>query len=329
MPRAGWSTAFTIAPGPYNRLRGVAEAGGQLFALGRSGRTQPAIWVSEDSITWTAAEIPPMTERLPGADGSSADLAAIVVDIVDAGDRLVALASVGLADGSGLFGTMLYTSDDEGQTWSEVQSTRGTTAAAMFGLAHRGDQLIAVGTAVWSSHDGGLSWTEVVDAESLGGTMRSVAARDDLIVAVGDGGNGDLTGPPAIALVSTDGESWERIVIHPDAVARSVAIGPSGRIVVGGHRNADLLIWVSDDAGATWETTSPSAACCAADLVATPTGYVAAASASFEGALLSSDGSTWTQSALDSGLSAVDWGPRFGLTGATDDTILLGPVPAP
>jgi len=69
--------------------------------------------------------------------------------------------------------------------------------------------------------------------------------------------------------------------------------------------------------------------CCASDLVTAPNGYVAAASAVFEGALLSSDGMTWAESALDAGLDAVKWGPRFGLAGATRDAVLFGSVPAP
>lgn len=47
-----WLTAFVIPSGPYSRLGGVAEAGDTLFALGRSDRRQPAIWVSRDGSTW-------------------------------------------------------------------------------------------------------------------------------------------------------------------------------------------------------------------------------------------------------------------------------------
>ncbi len=159
--------------------------------------------------------------------------------------------------------------------------------------------------------------------------MYAVDASNGVIVAAGDGGNGDLTAPPAIVMLSSDGLNWERNVLDADAVARSVAVGPSGRIVVAGHRNTDLLTWVSDDTGATWEGTITAAACCAADIVATPNGYVIAADGAFEGALLSSDAMTWQQRQLDSALIGVDWGPHFGLTGASKDRILLGPVPAP
>lgn len=328
-PRDGWSTAFTIEPGPHTWLARVAEARGRLFALGVSDRTQPAIWFSQDGTTWTAALVPAMTARLPGSDSSDSDLTAIVADVVDAGERLVAVASVGLAEGSGPVGTMIYVSEDDGQTWTEVHDTPGITVAALARLARQGDRLIAVGTAIWSSIDGGLSWIEVADRSTIGGTLYAVDAHGDVFVAVGDAGDGDLIGPPALAMVSTDGQTWERTVIDPDAGALSVAIGPSGRIVVGGYRDPETPFWVSNDAGQTWEGERLSGVCCAEDLVTTPTGYIAASSASFHGLLVSTDGLTWTPSALEGGLDAVEWGPRFGLVGATEDSILLGPVPAP
>lgn len=324
-----WSTAFTIPPGPYSRLGGIAEAGDTLFALGRSDRSQPAIWVSRDGSTWTAAELPGVTERLDGVGGPSAELTAIVLDVEDTGDRLVALATVGLADGSGPIGTMIYVSDDTGVTWSRVRGTPSSIDGAMFELARRGDRLIAAGTAIWASDDGGLSWSEIVDAQSLGGTLHSVDVRGDLIVAAGEGGNGDVTSPPALVLVSTDGHSWERTVLDPEGVARSVAIGEGGRIIVAGHLNAELRIWVSNDAGKTWEIRRPSVGCCVDDLVSTPDGYIATSSGPFDGVLASTDGLTWNAIALDGGPEVVGWGPAFGLVGARDDAILVERMASP
>lgn len=324
-----WSTAFSIPSGPYSRLDGIAEAGGALFALGRSDRSHPAIWVSRDATNWTAAQLPRVTERLPGIDGSSAELTAIVRDVEEAGERLVALASVGLADGSGPIGTMIYVSDDTGQSWSRAMSTPGSTSDALFDVARRGDRLFAVGTAIWVSDDRGLNWSEIVDAKAFGGTLYVVDVRGDLIVAAGDGGNGDLTAPPAIVMASTDGHHWERTVLDPEAVAHAMRIGDGGRIVVAGHVNAEVRLWVSTDAGKTWDATRPSVECCVTDLVSTPDGYVAASSGPFDGVLVSTDGLTWSANKLDGGPEVIGWGPVFGLVGARDDAALLGPIRAP
>lgn len=193
----------------------------------------------------------------------------------------------------------------------------------------RGDRLFAVGTAIWASDDRGLNWSEVVDAESLGGTLHAVDVRGDLIVAAGEGGNGDITSPPAIVMVSTDGDRWERRVLDPDAVAHAMSIGEGGRIIVAGHVGAEVRIWVSDDAGDSWSVTRPPVDCCVTDLVASPEGYVAASSGPFEGVLVSADGLTWSARALAGGPEVIDWGPDFGLVGTRDDAALLGPVPAP
>jgi hypothetical protein len=328
--RVNWSTVFEIAPGPYSRLDGLAEVGGALFALGRSDRSQPGIWRSRDGTAWTAAEIPQLTQRLTSASGATSELTAIVLDVEDAGNRLVALASVGLAEGGGPLGTMIYVSEDDGQHWTEVPDTPGVTSAPLFDLASRGDQLIAVGAAIWLSDDGGLSWTEVADDSTIGGVLYAADASSGLFVAAGDGGNGDLLGPPAIALVSTDaGRTWERRVIDRDAGALSVVVGSSGRVVVGGYRDPDTPFWVSDDSGRTWKAAEFSGICCAGDLVSTPNGYVAASFGSFDGVLRSTDGLTWVAGPRDGSPDVIEWGPTFGLTGAREHHVLRGEETTP
>lgn len=324
-PRAAWTTAFSIEPGPYSRLAGVAEARDTLFALGRSDHTQPAIWWSRDGSTWTSARLPAVTERLSEGGDSSAELTAIVVDLEDAGDRLVALGAVGLADGSGLFGTMLYSSDDAGLSWSVVTNTPGTTAAAMFDPTRLDDRLIAVGTAIWASDDGGLSWSEVVDGATVGGILRSASAGGNLVVAVGDGGDGDLAGPPAVAMLSTDGQRWDRVLLDPSAGALSVAVGTSDNVIVGGYftTNQDQPIWMSSGDGGPWDAVRLSQKCCAMDLVVTPEGFVAGMSGGLNGVLRSADGTVWTDSSLTAGLTHLTWGPRFGLTGTTADNTVI------
>ena len=329
VPRTGWSTVFSVDEDEA-RIAGIAEARGRLFALGQTGSRQPAIWVSNDGTSWALAGLPAMSERYPGSDGPDGDLGGFVVDLQDAGDRLVAVAALGLASGSGLFGTMVYVSDDDGLTWAQVDATPGVVAAAIFDLARSGDRLIGVGTAAWASDDGGLTWTEVMGGADIGGTLYAVDARDDLVVAVGDAGNGDLTSPPAIALVSRDGgDTWQQTVLHPDRLARSVAVGASGRIVVGGYVNEGMVTWVSDDSARTWTASAPFGSCCVGGMVATPTGYAAVSSMLFEGVLLSVDGISWNTIAIPADFNAVSWGPSFGLAVAARDEVLLGPVPAP
>jgi photosystem II stability/assembly factor-like uncharacterized protein len=263
-----------------------------------------------------------MTDRL--SDDEDSQLSGFVLDLVDAGDRLVAVAVLGLASGSGPISSKIYVSEDDGMTWSAVEEA-ASDIGLIFDLARIGDRLVAVGTGIWASDDGGLSWTRTVDFASLAGTLYAVDGRDGLIVAAGDGGNGDLSAPPAFAMVSSDGLAWDRVVLNPDGGAHAVAIGASGRIVVGGHSTgSDMVVWLSDDAGRSWETVRPPVDCCLSDLVATPAGFVAAASSSFEGALRSPDGRTWTATAFGGGLDDVAWGPRFGLSGASETAVLLG-----
>jgi photosystem II stability/assembly factor-like uncharacterized protein len=313
-----------------SRISGVAEARGRLFVLGSTGTRQPAIWVSDDGTNWASAILPPMTERYPETDSPDGDLGGFVVDLVDAGDRLVAVATLGLASGSGPLGTMIYVSEDDGQTWAEADGTPGVVVAAIYGLARSGDRLIGVGTAAWASDDGGLTWAEALEGPAIGGTLYAVDMRDDLVVAVGDAGNGDLTSPPAIAVVSRDGgDTWQRTVLHPDQLARAVAIGASGRIVVGGNVSDEMVTWVSDDSARTWRSSGPFGSCCVSGLAATPTGYVAVSSTLFEGVLMSVDSVTWSTVEIPVDFNSVNWGPRFGLAVAGRDEVLLGPVPAP
>lgn len=324
-----WSTVFAIDPGPYSRITGVAEADGTLFALGRSDRLQPAIWFSRDGSEWSAADVPEIDERIQGAEDASGDLGALVLDVEDAGGRLVAMAAVGLADGSGYFGTKFYSSDDGGATWTDVDHAPGTTDATLYDVVRHGDRLIAVGNAVWASEDRGATWTQVSDAASIGGTLRTVDSRGGVLVAAGDGSQGELTEPPAIVLISADGITWERTVLDPGARARSVVIGATGRIIVGGQLHGVLHIWTSDDNGASWSSSTEEGRCCAADMAASDAGYVAGANGIFEGALTSLDGITWVGTPIQGGLVAVSWGPSFGFSGATDDRILRGGLSAP
>jgi hypothetical protein len=170
-----------------------------------------------------------------------------------------------------------------------------------------------------------MSWTEVMDGASIGGTTYAVDAFGDVVVAVGDGGNGDVTGPSALAMISTDGgDSWERYVIDPDAGATAVAIGAEGRISVAGistisssrclRRSRRILEYDG------------------------PRGSVLCRRSGGDTNWLCA-GCRWRSYVTGrhrvGRASPGDWsarpqlGPHFGLVAATKSSILLGPVPAP
>jgi hypothetical protein len=325
---------------PQGRSLDVAEARGVLYAMGASEDGQPTIWHSPDGESWTAAVLPVVEERLP--EQPELELGATVHSVVDVGDRLVAVATVGYAHGPGIYGTKLYVSDD-GLVWDEVTATPGVlppSGRPMFDLAVVGSRVVAAGDGVWVSSDGGLSWTSAVDAATLDGVVHELEAHGDLLVALGGSvGPYDDVGPgAAYAWVSPDrGTSWDR---HPlgDGTAgpRAVEIDESGTIAVitwsiGTSsdplaRTVEFGMWRSDDLGETWSLVPhPDVDCCVLDIVAIPTGWVIAtyetAEAGDASVLRSTDGSDWTVEDLGINPRAIAWTPTFGLVALGDDSV--------
>lgn len=322
--REGWALHRVTEADVNTSVFQVAEARGQLFAVGHVPLLKPAIWVSANAVDWVEADVP--TPPAP--------LGFTVVDIVDAGDRLVALAPGGYAEGSGAFATMIYVSDDDGLTWREAEATPGVQTAALFTIVRLGDRLVAMGQEVWVSDDHGLTWVQAADRAEVDGTMGTAAEHDGLFVAAGQAGQSDITELPFLVWTSSDaGETWHRSEV--DAGASDVTFGPDGRILMSvytGESGSDSAIWTSVDGAQSWSegTVQP---CCITGLISTPTGYVATfREESF--VLESADGETWTEQAIGVGdiTCCVEgrWLPSFGMVLAVNgDSVVLAPNPFP
>ena len=317
--REGWTRHQVTEADANTSVFQVAEARGLLFALGQVSGLQPAIWTSANARDWIEADVPT----------PPAGLGLTVSDIVDAGDRLVALAAGGSAEGSGFFATMIYVSDD-GSTWREAETTPGH---ALFTIVRLGDRLVAMGRGVWISDDRGLTWAQAADGAEIGGTMSRASEHDGLIVAVGQAGQSDITELPFLVWTSSDaGETWHRSEV--EASFSGVTFGSDGRILMTGASSSEAsmsAIWTSFDGARSWSE-SPTQACCITGLISTPTGYVATFDKSF--VLTSADGETWTQQAIDVGEITCcvvgRWLPSFGLVLAVNgDSVVLGPNPYP
>ena len=321
--REGWTLHQVTEADANTSVFRVAEARGKLFAVGHVSLLQPAIWVSADGVDWVEADVPT----------PPAGLGFTVFDIVDAGDRLVALAAGGLAAGSGAFATMIYVSDD-GLTWREAEATPGVETAALFTIVRLGDRLVALGQEVWVSDDHGLTWVQAADRAEVDGTMFTAAEHHGLLVAAGQAGQSDITELPFLVWTSTDaGETWDRSEV--DAGASDVTFGPDGRILMSvrtGTSESESAIWTSFDGANSWSA-GGNQPCCITGLTATPTGYVATfRDESF--VLESADGETWTEQPIGVGdiTCCVEgrWLPSFGLVLAVNgDSVVLGPNPYP
>ena len=321
--REGWTLHHVTEADANTSVFQVAEARGKLFAVGHGPLLQPAIWVSANAVDWVEADVP----TPPTGLGFN------VSNVVDAGDRLVALAPGGFAAGSGAFATMVYVSDD-GFTWREAEATPGVETAALFTILRVNDRLVALGQEVWVSDDHGLTWVQAAGRAEIDGTMSRAAEHDGLLVAAGQAGQSDITELPFLVWTSADaGETWDRSEV--DAGASDVTFGPDGRILMSvytGASGSESAIWWSLDRAQSWSEGIVQP-CCITGLISTPTGYVATLrDKSF--VLESADGETWTEQAIGVGeiTCCVEgrWLPSFGLVLAVNgDSVVLGPNPGP
>jgi hypothetical protein len=195
------------------------------------------------AVEWQAANV-------PATDDGTA-----TVQVVPGGEGLIAIGF------DGGFGSILWTSADDGRTWTDVTPPGFESIGLATVIEHDG-RLIGVGrgntidieteeAAVYLSDDG-LAWTKVETTDPLIGQMIDVVATDDGLFAVGGVPGADSAG----VWRSTDGETWERIGSDLEhAFLWSIAEGGPGLVAVGWRRNPepDLAVWTSADAGATWE----------------------------------------------------------------------------
>jgi len=231
----------------------VASAGGRTVIVGTRA-TDAAAWVSTRDGTW---------ERVGEADLTGAAGQAAMTSVVPLGGAWVA---GGYADdpARALAAAAIWRSDD-GLVWRRVDG-RVLRPGRIWGVAARGETVVAVGTAgdstygpaaAWRSTDAGATWRRATIAGAGDGAMRGVAATAWGFVAVGANGADD----GASVWTSTDGAGWTRVAAQSaltsgDGPLRmlSVATG-SGGLVAGGWRadaaNGSAVVWRSVD-GRSW-----------------------------------------------------------------------------
>lgn len=137
--------------------------------------------------------------------------------------------------------TTIYTSTDDGVTWTEGSPREDIRGAIATAASPDGTVYIAENNTIFSSTDRGASWTN-----------RSVASGGNYLVGMtidGDGNpvaasfNGPLYG-------STDkGQTWVELEDSPGASLFAITSDGTGRLFVADRRNR---IFRSDDKGATW-----------------------------------------------------------------------------
>lgn len=241
VPEATWReeapAGAALTTDPDLSVDAVARQGSRLVALG-SGAAGPLVWRSLDSVRWSSVADPS-----PFA-GSQVD------SVVGSAGGFVAVGFAVGADGASE-AVSWYSAD--GASWRRSPASTALRETAMTGVTAVRSGYLAVGLrtapqvgAAWTSPDG-LRWTPVASgAEMAGERLNAVAARGDLVVAVGQ----DAAG--GVAWSSSDGgHSWARASVAgaPSARISGVTAGPRGFVAVGFAVGADQSV-----RGAAWTT---------------------------------------------------------------------------
>jgi hypothetical protein len=239
--------------GGADTLFAVVEFDGRLFAAGQVG-LQPAVWVSDDGLTWTAISDPDIAVPVGK-----------IRDLVVGGPGLVAVGEAFTGE-SWAPRPAVWASAD-GRHWARVPhdlevfgSAEGgsiaTVAAGSDGLIAVGGEFFGQGVTVWKSFDG-LEWTRLPPNPDLG-------AVDDLTVfnggyvAVGAEHEGNAS--VAAAWLSSDGREWSRATVSTDYGTgafqgmRGVSARNGSLIAVGFDSDFGSgfpAVWMSDD-GSEW-----------------------------------------------------------------------------
>lgn len=202
----------------------------------------PAIWTSEDGLSWTLAELP------PGLEGHH--VAAIVGAEIDGATRYV--AALGASTRSAILVS------DDGLAWE--QATSPDTATNLEAVAYGPAGFAAIGAVsdqntfessgrVWLSSDG-LAWTEVAPPELHGTMPLTLEVVGEQYVAAGFPKGED---PTLTSWTSSDAEAWEaHEIAPPSAVACICAVsGAAEGLVVALGTGQTTFAALSED-GANW-----------------------------------------------------------------------------
>ena len=241
-------------------INDIAAGGPGYVAVGASvadsgGDIDPAVWVSEDGLSWERVVSPSFED--PGSQWMES--------VSSGGPGVVA---VGLSlDGTG---EGIWTSPD-GLRWERVEVEPFSAANAIWHVMQRGQGLVAVGAishqpTAWSSEDG-ISWERgkmsPADAELVGAHPHAVVATDETLLAAGFAAKGSFAKWETGVWLSSDGARWQRVPnfgnnsSFTDVDIQGLASTPEGVVAAGSWWNqADTksraAIWVSIDDGGTW-----------------------------------------------------------------------------
>jgi hypothetical protein len=235
----------------------TATAAGGFVAVGddaNADRRIAVVWNSPDGITW---------QRQP----FSPDMAEYADVTSTGGVGVTAISGAGplVAVGGG-YGLQLWTSPD-GRRWTRDDTSRslGSADGALVANDGTGAVLIRPGGGALHFRPKGGSWSEATDATVFpvpphAFSINALARAGGRFLAFGRDTSSEPSGGSALWM-SPDGRAWERQPDPQQAFARgsvSAAVTFHGLVVAAGTRRDArdeqvAAVWVSPDAGATWE----------------------------------------------------------------------------
>jgi hypothetical protein len=318
-PREGWTAIRVAEDNPYAHITDVYDDGRVLIAIGQADRAQLGVWLSEDALQWAPAEVPPpLTDALSGR----------VADVVRTDQGLVAVAVLGLPEGSEPLATGLYSSAD-GNVWRAVGDL--PDGVLLSALAVADERIFAGGSSgIWVSDDAGRTWRQAAGNDSLGGQVYDLHTVEERIWAGGFGGT-VTTQQPVVWSSDDRGLTWERVPLGGEGTVTHFANAPDGNVHALGAVGESAVAWAVE--GSSREV-SELGFCCIRDAAGTPTGLVAAVVPYSGGGTYvasSRDGITWSTETPDvPELTGLSWSDRHGLLATSDlGDVILGPVPYP
>ena len=243
-----WSPIPGLPETPGSIAMAVASLGARTVIVGGDA-TGATSWASTDLTTWRTA--------LDAADRAGASGSARMTALTTWRGEFVA---GGYQDdpAHNRWVAAIWISPD-GLDWRRVSAGPAFENGRIFGIAARGDTLVAVGTTanlygapavVWATHDG-AHWSRVASSSFQHGAMRAVVAGGPGFVAVGFGADDDR----AAVWTSADGLSWQAV---PDQPALENAGRPIRMAAVAADGGGVVAVgWISDPAngsGAAWRS---------------------------------------------------------------------------